>query len=1242
MMLTGSTATSFNVNRLITDWQYNLESGVRVLRQKFELALSVDPSFLQTLQLDNWYVLENWRYGLAYYNGWKNPENPYVATVLGHVASPPSRISVLFPAVSVASPASVISGFQYGKGYAVEPIGRWTYYNGATYAGPAHVGVGYGGTTEHTLTIHSSNPSTGVLILVSPNDVNGDGNATTPFPRYYNENDYVSLVASSTAPNGNSFQKWQKDGGDVTTNTYTTIQMDNDHTLTAVYASTVQPPSKPTNPSPSNGATNQSINTNISWANGGGADSYVVYFGTDSTPDESENRGEQTGTTYDPPETLAYNTKYYWRIKAVNSADTTLGDVWNFTTEAAPGPSVAIVTDKSSVSVPEGSTTTFRVKLSAQPTSSVTVSVTRSSGDSDISVQSGSSLTFTTSTWSTYQTVTLYAANDADTSNGSATIRCSASGLTSVDVTATEADNDAGDTEGPTVYITSPLAGTYLYYITSASTIMITGTATDNVGVMEVRWSANQVNGVATGTNDWVINQAIPEGYTDFAIYARDYAENLGSFAYFRVTRTNITTDKTSLSVPEEGTASFQVKLSHSTLNPPVTVVVERVSGDSDIQVQSGASLVFDNGDGGTYPYQTVVLSAANDSDSLNGQATIRCRAVGWPSIASKDIVVTEQDNDAISVPELSVSPNSRPVDSNAGSTGFTVQNTGSGTLNWSVSEPCSWVSTSGGDRSLTAGQSTTLTVNYDQNSNTPSRSCTLAFTSSGAIGSPKNVTLNQSGTGLPDLINSWVSWQGEAVEGNAFWIEEEIKNVGDGAAQASHAKLYLSTDNDWDVSDDYYVSEKSVPALAAGEYARIRWDFTMPDLGSAPYEIWAVCVVDCRNEVVEASEANTYKTQTSHTVTGTLQSRYTLNTSINPDGAGYITLNPSPGGDGKYEAGAAVQLTSHANSGYTFVSWSGDATGSSNFPPVVMNGNKSVTANFKSTGHDSAVKVLRSTMHEEVLPADLIGSPSTKIKGFQPIAIRVIEDIGIDPKSAWYMVEGDRGYVADGGTWLASSEFSSQDGWIVFSPTRPYVAGEILTISAGANRVDGTPIEPLTYTFEVCTCPETAPEPPFIAETEVDSPLNTSLGTAVTASYRIGPSGVFDEPVTVQIPVPEGMDPGELVLFYFSESDRHRGWFPAERVTGFLVPDSRRAVAIGGIDYVEVQVQHSGVLVLAKPSEVNLAGLGSVDIAAGGSSRSWVTLLSLLSLFALLFGSLALRKRRSGTATKRERWPGA
>jgi len=103
---------------------------------------------------------------------------------------------------------------------------------------------------------------------------------------------------------------------------------------------------------------------------------------------------------------------------------------------------VAVVTDTDTVIVPEGGTQSFQVKLSAQPSTSVTVIVSSTAGDPDITVQSGSSLTFTTASWDTYQTVTLAAANDADAGNGSATITCDVSNAAYTDknITANEVD----------------------------------------------------------------------------------------------------------------------------------------------------------------------------------------------------------------------------------------------------------------------------------------------------------------------------------------------------------------------------------------------------------------------------------------------------------------------------------------------------------------------------------------------------------------------------------------------------------------------------------------------------------------------------------------------------------------------------------------------------------------------------------------------------------------------------------
>ncbi|MCR4392652.1 MAG: Ig-like domain-containing protein [Candidatus Acetothermia bacterium] len=98
-------------------------------------------------------------------------------------------------------------------------------------------------TSAVTLTVASLNPNSGVSITVSPNDTSGQGNGTTPFSRTYINNTVVTLTAPATA-GGNNFQKWQRNGVDwVTTQppTTTTVTMDADYTMMAVYVSATPP-----------------------------------------------------------------------------------------------------------------------------------------------------------------------------------------------------------------------------------------------------------------------------------------------------------------------------------------------------------------------------------------------------------------------------------------------------------------------------------------------------------------------------------------------------------------------------------------------------------------------------------------------------------------------------------------------------------------------------------------------------------------------------------------------------------------------------------------------------------------------------------------------------------------------------------------------------------------------------------------------------------------------------------------
>jgi parallel beta-helix repeat protein len=98
------------------------------------------------------------------------------------------------------------------------------------------------------------------------------------------------------------------------------------------------PPNTPSNPWPANHATGVSVNADLSWTGGdpdaGDTVTYDVYFGTGSIPPLASN--DQLGITYDAG-TLAYNTKYYWKVIATDShGASSTGPLWDFTTQSEP------------------------------------------------------------------------------------------------------------------------------------------------------------------------------------------------------------------------------------------------------------------------------------------------------------------------------------------------------------------------------------------------------------------------------------------------------------------------------------------------------------------------------------------------------------------------------------------------------------------------------------------------------------------------------------------------------------------------------------------------------------------------------------------------------------------------------------------------------------------------------------------------------------------------------------------
>jgi predicted lipoprotein with Yx(FWY)xxD motif len=187
-------------------------------------------------------------------------------------------------------------------------------------------------TPQRTLTVASVNPSSGVNITVSPNDNGGLGNGTTQFTRSYNNGTGVNLTAPATA-GGNTFQKWQRNGVDYATTQATTVTVDADHTMTAVYVT----PIRTLTVASSNPASGVSIT--VSPNDNGGLGNGITPF--------TRNYNNNTTVNLTAPATAGGNTFQKWQRNGVDYATTQATNVTmdaNYTMTAVYGTPVRTLT----------------------------------------------------------------------------------------------------------------------------------------------------------------------------------------------------------------------------------------------------------------------------------------------------------------------------------------------------------------------------------------------------------------------------------------------------------------------------------------------------------------------------------------------------------------------------------------------------------------------------------------------------------------------------------------------------------------------------------------------------------------------------------------------------------------------------------------------------------------------------------------------------------------------------------
>ena len=154
------------------------------------------------------------------------------------------------------------------------------------------------------ITVASSNPASGVGITVSPNDISGAGNGTTEFTRTYNNGTTVTLTAPASI-NGNNFKAWRRDGQDWSGSVTTTVEARGNHTMTAVYGTSLVLTVNSTNP-----AAGASITVTPNDKNGAG----------DGVTPFTRTYNEFAGVNLNAPASVGTSTFWKWQVDGVDYA----------------------------------------------------------------------------------------------------------------------------------------------------------------------------------------------------------------------------------------------------------------------------------------------------------------------------------------------------------------------------------------------------------------------------------------------------------------------------------------------------------------------------------------------------------------------------------------------------------------------------------------------------------------------------------------------------------------------------------------------------------------------------------------------------------------------------------------------------------------------------------------------------------------------------------------------------------
>ena len=316
----------------------------------------------------------------------------------------------------------------------------------------------------------------------------------------------------------------------------------------------------------------------------------------------------------------------------------------------------------SALTIDEGGTGTYTVRLRSAPPDAVTI--TPSSSNRDVNV-SPRRLTFTANNWNFPRTVTVSAVEDDDTVNDSAALTHALEGCgdpTGGTVAVTVIDNDGVLLSQSTLTIDEGGTGTYTVQLQSkpSETVTITPSSSNpDVSVSPVpltftagNWNSPQTVTVSAGEDDDTVDDAASlthavSGYGDVTAGGTVSVTVIDNDP---PVEPGVGVSQSTLTIDEGGTGTYTVQLQSK---PSETVTITPSSSNPDVSV-SPVPLTFTAGNWNSP--QTVTVSAGEDDDTVDDAASLTHAVSGYGDVtAGGTVSVTVIDNDPPPEPEPGV-----------------------------------------------------------------------------------------------------------------------------------------------------------------------------------------------------------------------------------------------------------------------------------------------------------------------------------------------------------------------------------------------------------------------------------------------------------------------------------------------------------------------------------------------------------------------------------------------------------